>query len=159
MECAMYKKILIAYNGTTESRLALQECLRLEPDPSSQIHILAVVIPPPYLLVGEYAAAAVLSMEEGLNTEKERMQQQLLHECSMFHDAGLPITTHVEVGEPVNVIQELVERLGIELVILGHSRHKPLALRWWRGSMDALLIEKIRCSILVAADPQHGPGA
>lgn len=151
----MYKKILVAYNGSQESRLALQECLRLAPDPSSQIHILAVVIPPPYLLVGEYAAAAVLSMEEGLNTEKENMRQQLQHECSMFHEAGLSVTTHVEVGEAVNVIQELVERLGIDLVIVGHSRHKPLALRWWRGSMDALLVEKIRCSILVAADPQH----
>lgn len=151
----MYKKILVAYNGTQESRLALQECLRLAPDPSSQVHILAVVIPPPYLLVGEYAAAAVLSMEEGLNTEKENMRQQLQHECSMFQEAGLSVATYVEVGEPVNVIQELVEKLGIELVIVGHSRQKPLALRWWRGSLDALLIEKIRCSILVAADPQH----
>lgn len=152
----MYKKILVAYNGTQESRLALQECLRLSPDASSQIHILAVVIPPPYLLVGEYAAAAVLSMEEGMNAEKEKMRRELVHECSVFQSAGLSVTTHVEIGEPVNVIQELVEQLGIELVIVGHSRHKPLAMRWWRGSMDALLIEKIRCSILVAADPQRG---
>ncbi len=151
----MYKKILVAYNGTPESRLALQECVRLAPDASSQIHLLAVVIPPPYLLVGEYAAAAVLSMEEGLNAEKEAMQQELQEGCAMFHNAGLTVTTHIEIGEPANVIQELVEKLNIDLVIVGHSRHKPLALRWWRGSMDTLLIEKIRCSILIAADPQH----
>jgi nucleotide-binding universal stress UspA family protein len=151
----MYKKILVAYNGTPESRLALQECIRLGPDPSSQIHLLAVVIPPPYLLVGEYAAAAVLSLEEGLNAEKETMRQELLDGCAMFKDAGLTVTTHIEVGEPANVIQELVEKLDIDLLIVGHSRHKPLALRWWRGSMDALLIEKIRCSMLIAADPQH----
>lgn len=151
----MYKRILVAYNGTQESRLALQECIRLAPDPSSQIHLLAVVIPPPYLLVGEYAAAAVLSMEEGLSAEKEKMQQELLEGCGLFQNAGLTVTTHIEIGEPVNVIQELVEKLSIDLVIVGHSRHKPLALRWWRGSMDALLIEKIRCSILVAADSQH----
>ncbi len=155
----MYKSILVAYNGTQESRLALQECMRLAPSPSSQIHLLAVVIPPPYLLVGEFAAAAVLSMEEGLNAEKEKMRQELTKECSIFHRAGLSVTTHIEVGEPVSVIQEMVEKLGVDLVIIGHSRHKPLALRWWRGSMDALLIEKIRCSILVAGDPQHGAGA
>lgn len=155
----MYKKILVAYNGSQESRLALQECLRLSPEAATEIHILAVVTPPPYLLVGEYAAAAVLSMEEGLNAEKEKMRQELQHECSLFRNAGLSVSTHVEVGEPVNVIQELVESLGIELVIVGHSRQKPLALRWWRGSMDALLIEKIRCSILVAADPHHSPPA
>jgi nucleotide-binding universal stress UspA family protein len=151
----MYKKILVAYNGTPESRLALQECIRLAPGPSSQIHLLAVVIPPPYLLVGEYAAAAVLSMEEGLDTEKEKMRQELAEGRALFQKAGLSVATHIEIGEPANVIQELVESLGIDLVIVGHSRHKPLALRWWRGSMDALLIEKIRCSILVAADSQH----
>jgi hypothetical protein len=26
-------------------------------------------------------------------------------------------------------------------------------LRWWRGSTDALLIERTRCSILIAAEP------
>lgn len=151
----MYQNILVAYNGTQESRLALEECIRLAPGPSAQIHLLAVVIPPPYLLVGEYAAAAVLSMEEGLTAEKEKMNRELSEECAVFRNAGLSVTTHVEIGEPVNVIQELVERLDIELVIVGHSRHKPLALRWWRGSVDALLIEKIRCSILVAADPHQ----
>ncbi|MDQ9170355.1 universal stress protein [Oxalobacteraceae bacterium R-40] len=152
----MYNKILVAYNGTPESRLALQECIRLAPDASTQIHLLAVVIPPPYLLVGEYAAAAVLSMEEGLNAEKEKIRQELSDGCILFRNAGLSVTTHIEVGEPANVIQELVEKLGIDLVIVGHSRQKPLALRWWRGSMDALLIEKIRCSILIAADPHYG---
>lgn len=152
----MYKKILVAYNGTQESRLALQECMRLAPDPSVQIHLLAVVIPPPYLLVGEYAAAAVLSMEEGLIAEKDKMGRELAEECKVFQNAGLAVSTHIEIGEPVNVIQELVNKLDIELVIVGHSRHKPLAMRWWRGSVDALLIEKIRCSILVAADPHHG---
>ena len=62
----MYQKILVAYNGSPESRLALEECLRLSPSPSAQIHLLVVVSPPPYLLVGEFAAAAVLSVEEGL---------------------------------------------------------------------------------------------
>lgn len=151
----MYKNILVAYNGTQESRLALQECIRLAPGPSSQIHLLGVVIPPPYLLVGEYAAAAVLTMEEGLSAEKEKIGRELSLECAAFHQAGLSVTTHIEIGEPVNVIQELVEKLDIDLVIVGHSRHKPLALRWWRGSVDALLIEKIRCSLLIAADPRH----
>jgi nucleotide-binding universal stress UspA family protein len=151
----MYRRILVAYNGTQESRLALLECIRLDPDPATEIHLLAVVVPPPYLLVGEYAAAAVLSMEEGLAAEKRKMEQELADGELLFQKAGLSVATHIEVGEPANIIQELVDRIGIDLVIVGHSRQKPLALRWWKGSMDALLIEKIRCSILVAADPQH----
>ena len=75
----MYQTILVAYNGTPESRVALQECLRLRQPPSAAIHLLAVVSPPPYLLVGEFAAAAVLSVEEGLTVEKEKMTKERLY--------------------------------------------------------------------------------
>ncbi len=150
----MYSKILVAYNGTPESRLALQECILLAPGPSAQIHLLAVVIPTPIVLAGEFVAA-VPTMDEEL-AEREAMAQVLEVGRKMLAEAGLSVTTHLEVGEPINVIAGLVHKLAIDLVILGHSRHKPFAMRWWRGSTDAVLVEKIRCSVLVAADPKQG---
>ena len=149
----MYEKILVAYNGSPESRLALEECLRLSPSSSAQIHLLVVVSPPPYLLVGEFAAAAVLSVEEGLAAEREKMEKELDAGANLLNAGGLTVTRHLEVGEPVTVIEELAHQLQVELVIVGHSRQKPLALRWWRGSTDTLLVEKLRCSLLVASDP------
>ena len=150
----MYRKILVAHNGTPDSLSALQECIRLAPGRSAEIHLLIVVNLPSYLLIGEYAAAAMLTAEEDLVTEKQKMKLELTKGHALLADAGLNVTSYLEVGEPVNVIAEWVAKLGIELVIVGHSRHKPLALRWWRGSMDTLLVEKIRCSLLVAADSQ-----
>ena len=150
----MYQNILVAYNGTPESRVALQECLQLAPSPSTNIHLLVVVSPPPYLLVGEFAAAAVLSVEEGLAAEKEKMEKELEAGARMLIDGGLTVHPHLEIGEPVSVIEELAHELRVELVIVGHSRQKPLALRWWRGSTDTLLVEKLRCSLLVASGPQ-----
>ena len=55
------------------------------------------------------------------------------------------------VVEPVDVLTKLVTELGIELLILGHPRSRSFALRWWRGSVDAVLIERVRCSILIAS--------
>ena len=49
----------------------------------------------------------------------------------------------------------MVESLRIDLVIVGHRRSKKFALRWWRGSVDSLLIERVRCSILIAGEPAH----
>ena len=147
----MYQKILVAYNGSPESRLPLEECLRLSPSPSAQIHLLVVVSPPPYLLVGEFAAAAVLSVEEDLAAEREKMEKELEVGANFLTAGGLKVTLHLEVGEPVTVIEELAHQLQVELVILGHSRQKSLALRWWRGSTDTLLVEKLRCSLLVAS--------
>ena len=64
---------------------------------------------------------------------------------------GLKVIDHLVVGEPVDVLTKLVTELGIELLILGHPRSRSFALRWWRGSVDAVLIERVRCSILIAA--------
>jgi len=149
----MYRNILVAYNGTPESRLALHECIRLAPGPSAEIHLLAVIMPIPFLLAGEFAAA-VPSVEEE-QAERKAMEQVLEAGRTLLADAGLKVTTHLELGEPANVIADMVNKLGIELVIVGHSRQKPFAMRWWRGSTDTTLVEKIRCSVLVAADPDH----
>src|SRR3569833_3873534 len=147
----MYRNILVAYNGTPESRLALHECIRLAPGPSAEIHLLAVIMPIPFLLAGEFAAAVPSGEEE--QAERKAMEQVLEAGRTLLADAGLKVTTHLELGEPANVIADMVNKLGIELVIVGHSRQKPFAMRWWRGSTDTTLVEKIRCSVLVAADP------
>jgi nucleotide-binding universal stress UspA family protein len=150
----MYRKILIAYNGTPESQIALDECIKLAPGSSADIHLLAVIIPPPIMLAGDFVAAAIPSPEEE-KAERQATEQVLSAGRTKLAEAGLSVLTHLEVGEPADVIGKLVNTLGIELIIVGHSRHKPFALRWWRGSMDAVLVEKIRCSVLVATDPKH----
>jgi nucleotide-binding universal stress UspA family protein len=145
----MYRKILVAYNGTPESKVALQECIKLGPGATAEIHLLAVVTPMPIVIAAEFAAAVPTVEEE--QAEQHAMQLVLDSGKAMLTDAGLTVVPHLEVGEPATVIAELVEKLGIELVIVGHSRHKSFAMRWWRGSMDAVLVEKVKCSVLVAA--------
>lgn len=67
----------------------------------------------------------------------------------MLAEAGLRVTSHLEVGEPVDVIGSLAQKLNAELVIVGHSKNKSWASRWWRGSTNAMLIERVQCSLLV----------
>ena len=148
----MYRKILIAYNGTPESRYALEECIRLAPGRDTVIHLLAVATPMPIVLAGEFVAAVPTVDEE--EAERKVMSDVLASGRELLVAAGLQVVTHLEVGEPVSVIAEMAERFQIDLVIVGHSRHKPLALRWWRGSTDSVLVEKLRCSVLIAAAPK-----
>ena len=143
----MYKRILVAYNGTPGSRSALDEAVRLAPDASVEIHLAGVVhYPSAYLLAGEYVP------EVALADEREHMETDLKEAHALLTGKGLEVTDHLVVGEPVDVIAKLVNELKIDLLILGHPRSKSFALRWWRGSVDAILIERVRCSILVAAD-------
>jgi nucleotide-binding universal stress UspA family protein len=144
----MYRKILVAYDGSPESRLALSECIRLTPGPTTEVHLAGVVHDPSlYVLVGEYVP------EIALDDDQARVDADLKEAAAQLEGCGLAVTRHVLVGEPVIVIARLVEALGIDLLILGHPRSKKFAMRWWRGSTDALLLERVRCSILVAADP------
>jgi len=144
----MYRKILVAYNGMPESRSALDEAVRLiQPGSSTEVHLAAVVhYPSAYLLAGEYVP------EVALADEREHMEADLKAAHGVLADKGLNVIDHLVVGEPVDVLTKLVTELGIDLLILGHPRSKSFALRWWRGSVDAVLIERVRCSILVAAE-------
>jgi nucleotide-binding universal stress UspA family protein len=146
----MYRRILVAYNGAPESRLALDEAVRIAPDASVEVHLAAVVhYPSAYLLAGEYVP------EVALADEREHMEADLRTAHGLLAAKGINVIDHLVVGEPVDVLTKLVAELGIDLLILGHPRSKSFALRWWRGSVDAILIERVRCSILVAADPKR----
>jgi len=143
----MKRKILVAYNGSPESRSALGEVMRLASDASVEVHLAGVVhYPSAYLLAGEYVP------EVALADEREHMEADLKDAHTLLAGKGLNVKEHLVVGEPVDVITKLVSELGIDLLILGHPRSKSFAMRWWRGSVDAILIERVRCSILVAAD-------
>jgi len=141
----MYKKILVAYNGTPESRSALHECIKIGPPSSTEIHLLVVIQLSTQGMAGGYAP------EGECTTKTQTMEKELAAGRALMAAAGLNVVTHLKMGEPVDVIGALTDQLGIELVIVGHSRQKTLAARWWRGSTDALLVERVKCSILVAA--------
>ncbi len=146
----MYQSILIAYNGTAESRSALHECVRLSPSPSAKIHLLGVINPVDPILTGEYGAAAAYSHEELNAVEKTKMEGELVAGRQLLLEAKLNVEIHLESGEPADVISQMATRVGADLVIVGHPRHKSWMQRWWRGSTDALLLEKVHCTLMIA---------
>ena len=144
----MYRKILVAYDGSPESKLAVDECVHLTPQAERMVHLACVLHDPsPYLLAGEFVPAPTLEID------RTRSDTDLKEAAAKLIERGFSVTTHLLDGEPVDVISRLVAALNIDLLILGHKRSKKFALRWWRGSVDTLLIERVRCSILLAGEP------
>ena len=144
----MYQKILVAFDGSPESRLAVDECSHLMQVSGREIHLVCVLHDPsPYLLAGEFVP------EPALAIDRSRMEADLGEAAAKLTERGFSVITHLQDGEPVDVITRMVESLRIDLVIVGHRRSKKFALRWWRGSVDSLLVERVRCSILIAGEP------
>jgi len=143
----MYRKILVAFDGSPESRLAVDECSQLMQVSGREIHLVCVLHDPsPYLLAGEFVP------EPALAIDRSRMETDLKETAATLTSRGFSVTTHLEDGEPVDVISRLAETLQIDLIIVGHRRSKKFALRWWRGSVDSMLIERVRCAILIAGE-------
>lgn len=143
----MYRNILVAYDGSPESRLALDECAHLLPQAGREIHVACVLHDPsPYLLAVE------LVPEPAYRVDRERTKADLDEAVAALTARGFTVRAHLLEGEPVEVIARLVDELSIDLLILGHKRTRSFALRWWRGAVDSMLIERVHCAILLAGD-------
>ena len=136
-EIAMYQKILVAFDGSPESRLAVDECSHLMQVSGRQIHLVCVLHDPsPYLLAGEFVP------EPALAIDRSRMEADLSGAAAMLTERGFAVTTHLQDGEPVDMISRLVESLRIDLVIVGHRRSRnSRCVAAWLGRL--LLVERV----------------
>lgn len=144
----MYKRILLAYNGTAEGRTALLACAELAAFIKAEMHLLSVASMPSSMFLTEGFLP-----EEVIQEEKERMRLILEEGVAIMTDRGFTVSGHLAVGEAVEEIAGAATRLGCDLIVLGHRQKQSFATRWWRGSVGASLLDYAPCSILVAIAP------
>ena len=138
----MYRKVLLAYDGSIEGRRALREGAKLAQLCRAEVFLLAVVelpsiaIPDAGLIVptDEQTATYEAILAEGV----ERLKA-----------LGFSPTSRLETGDAGQKIAEFAEEIGAHLVVVGHRPQGPLA-RWWFGSVGSYLVKRLRCSVLVA---------
>jgi nucleotide-binding universal stress UspA family protein len=141
----MYKKILLAYDGSEEGRKALVECADLAQLLKAEVHLLAVI---PF-----YAGMMVVEgmvMENDFEQEKKRFQAILDEGIARLKARGCIAEGTLANGEPVDEIGARAKAVGAELICVGHRRAKSWAERWWRGSVGKNLVDIAECSVLVA---------
>ena len=141
----MFKRILLAYNGSREGKSALLACAEIAAFAKSETHLLAVASMPPSLFLTEGFVP-----EELLEEEKKRTQTVLDEGIRTLRERGFAATGHLAVGEPVEEICRLAKSLGADLIVVGHNQNTSFAARWWKGSVGASLLDYAPCSILIA---------
>jgi nucleotide-binding universal stress UspA family protein len=142
MEHLMYKKVLLAYDGSIEGRLALREGAKLAQFCGAEVFLPAVV-----------EITSVASLEGGLAIpidEQIANYKAILSEgVERLRALGFSPTARLGMGAAGKEIAEVAEEIGANLVVVGHSPTGPLA-RWWFGSVGTYLVKHLRCSVLVA---------
>ncbi len=137
----MYKKVLLAYDGSVEGRRALREGAKLAQLCRSEVFLLAVV-----------EVSSIMTPEAGLTIPIELQTEDykaILNEgTERLKALGFSPTARLEVGDAGQKIAEVAEEIGAHLVVGGHRPHGALA-RWF-GSIGSYLVKRLRCSVLVA---------
>src|SRR3984893_689709 len=139
----LYKKVLLAYDGSIEGRRALREGAKLAQFCGAEVFLLAVVETAPALATLEGVVS--ISMDERIATYKTILAEGVERLKAM----GFTPTSRLGMGSAGQEIAGVAEEIGANLVVVGHRPTGSLA-RWWFGSVGTYLIEHLRCSVLVA---------
>ncbi len=144
----MFRKVLLCYDGTAEGRRALRQGADVVLTMKSDAYLLAIC----RSLVASAIPEGVTP--ELVRCEDERAQALLDEGIQWLKDQGLAATGSLEYGNAVDCIAEVAGRIGADLIVLGHRQRSRLA-RWWSESDEESLLERIRCSVLIAMAPEE----
>lgn len=140
----MYSKVLLAYDGSVEGRLALREGARIAQICGAEVLLLAVVDTSLGLMLAEGAAPGLTDQECGAYQEVLDEGARRLRAMGFASPA-----TRLGVGDTAQQIAEAAKEIGADLVVVGHRQQGAFA-RWWTGSTAASLLDCLGCSLLVS---------
>jgi nucleotide-binding universal stress UspA family protein len=141
----MYKRILLAYDGSETGQKALIESREMADWGQAEVHLVAVMPPPAAFIGGEGGVYDV-----GLEEEERREFQAILEDgVRRLSEAGRQARGELLVGEAVVEISGYAKKIGADLIVVGHKHLEGWAKRWWRGSTAKALIESSPCNVLV----------
>lgn len=141
----MYKRILLAYDGSDAGQKALLDCRELAQWSQSEVHLIAVM-PSAMSFVGLEGGVYDVELEE---REKKKYQGVLEDGLRRLSEAGWTTARgEVVTGEAVDEIKKYAQKIKADLIVVGHKHLDSWAARWWRGSVSGALIDHSPCSVL-----------
>ncbi|MDP3138331.1 MAG: universal stress protein [Burkholderiaceae bacterium] len=141
----MYKKILLAYDGSEAGQKALLSSGDLAQWSQSELSLIAVM--PSSLNVMSVEGASYDG--ELLEIEKRQYQAVLNEGVARLAALGHAVSGKLLTGDPVDQIARHARATDADLIVVGHKHLNSWAARWWSGSISKALVEHAPCSVLV----------
>jgi nucleotide-binding universal stress UspA family protein len=139
----MYRKIILAYDGSLEGAIALREGAILAQRCGAEVFLLSVVPHGGGLQVAEGVHGGAVAHE------LDRSREVLERGVGRLTALGLKPQARLAIGDPARVIGEVAREMGADLVVVGHRKRNMLE-RWWSGDAGAYISDHIGCSLLIA---------
>jgi nucleotide-binding universal stress UspA family protein len=140
-------QILLATDGSDESKQAAQAATELSRETGSEVH-LVYVLPTPAQLIGHHLYSD--EIRESLIGGAERDAETFLKEQAekVGSDGGKVAETHLRSGDPDKEILRAAEALGVGLIVIG-SRGLGAVSRALMGSVSDSVVRHAHCPVLV----------
>jgi nucleotide-binding universal stress UspA family protein len=140
-------QILLATDGSDESKQAAQAATELSKETGSEVH-LVYVLPTPAQLIGHHLYSD--EIRESLIGGAERDAETFLKEQAekVGSDGGKVAETHLRSGDPDKEILRAAEALGVGLIVIG-SRGLGAVSRALMGSVSDSVVRHAHCPVLV----------
>ena len=138
----MYRRIVLAYDGTREGRAALREGALLARRCGSEVYLLSVIPNDTGVQFAESVQGGPIDRLQ--DTYKDILKEGL----ERMKEFGFSPHARLVIGDPAEQIGAYAREVGADLVVVGHRKQKLLQ-RWWSGSSGAYLVDHLGCSLLV----------
>ena len=132
----MYRKVLLAYDGSVEGRVALREGALLAKRFGAEVVLLAIIHS-----VHDATGASYVNTEVAQATFNEGIEKA--------KEFGLAVSGEIVSGDPISQISDFAKNIAADLVVVGHRKQSSFE-RWWSGPSQAILSDKLDCSLLIA---------
>jgi nucleotide-binding universal stress UspA family protein len=141
----MYRKILLAYDGSDFSDVALRQGADLASLCKAELHLLGIVE-----TTGAMAISEAFGPSDALGIEQRDVQRIVQAAVEELGGQGLAAVSSVRIGDAADQIIAHAREIAADLVVLGHT-NKGTLTRWLQGSVGPRLLNRLPCSLLVAA--------
>ena len=141
----MYKRILLAYDGSLSGQKALLDCRDIAQWSGAALTLTAVMP----LQRQVVAAEGVIYEKSIVEQDRDKYQGILNDGLHRLVEAGYEATGELLYGETVDEIARYAKQTDADLIVVGHKHLEGWAARWWRGSVSKSLIAQAPCSVLV----------
>ena len=140
VKSAMYKKILVANNGSEGAFKALTEALRLAQSHGAEAHMIYVE--------ESVAWNSQDSLGEKKPADEEFLELVARSEAEANHQ-GVRLISHTVLGRPASAIADfLLSQGGFDLLVVGFKGHSALYHKIL-GKTANYLVEHAPCTVLV----------
>ena len=141
----MYKRILLAYDGSETGQKALLDCREIAQWSQASLTLIAVTP-----LQRQVVAAEGVIYEKSVVEEDRAKYRGILNDgLRRLMESGHEAQGEVLYGETVDEIARYARQIDADLIVVGRKHLEGWAARWWRGSVSKSLIADAPCSVLV----------